>query len=140
MALSAQRSQRGVGHGFAFETKVNIEDIFPGFAGNRTRLNLGEVGSGGSELLERGNQGSRAMFDDKRGAELIRRANVKGMIVAAQQMEASKVFRVVFNALDQNFPAILLRSQRRSNRSNVAQTVLHDVLHAARGVIERRGA
>ena len=63
------------------------EDLIPGLrrlAGDRPRLNLGEVGAGGSQLLERGNQRAGTMFNDEGYAEFVRRRGIRRMVIAAQ--------------------------------------------------------
>ena len=63
-----------------------------------------------------------------------------GIVRPADDVKSSDVLGVVFDAAQQDIGTVLLGGQFRGETGSVLERLLHDVLDASRGVVERQRA
>src|SRR5438093_1649984 len=114
--------------------EVQIKEILPGFAVDWPRFNLGQVdiaqGKDRQRLEERA--GLVLQAEDHRGLA----ASLRILASKSHRKETRIVLPVVLDAPAQDLHFVDARGVGRGNRRNCAQSLLADVLHAPRRVIE----
>src|SRR3954447_11178471 len=129
---------KGVARGLVVAAKeVDVEDVLPRAAAHGTRLDTAEGDVAQGEDAEGLEERAGDVFQGEGYGGLV--GGLAGLLLAGDQKEACVIALVVFQIAPQDVRTINRGGMLAGDGSSVAQLLLHEVLHAAGGVVEGRG-
>ena len=124
--------------GGVLEAEVDEEDVLPGASVDGAGLYFGQIEPGGGEGGEGAEEGSGAVVKREGDAEFVGGDGSRGR-GGDEGQKAGVIVGMVLNPGDKDMGVILSSGQCGGDTGGVAKVLLHDVLDAAGGVVERDG-